>query len=74
MEEARGWTDAGERDKVMAFAYGFLTHGAGDMWAHTYVNQKADGAWVTFTGPSRSTAIKHIVLRATSARTRPGPT
>ena len=60
--KARGWTDAGERDKVMAFAYGFLTHGAGDMWAHTYVNQKADGAWVTFTGPSRSTAIKHIVL------------
>jgi len=60
--KARGWSDAGERDKVLAFAYGFLTHGAGDMWAHTYVNQKADGAWVTFYGPSKSTAIKHIVL------------
>ncbi len=60
--KARGWTDAGERDKVLAFAYGFLTHGAGDVWAHTYVNKKADGAWVTFTGPSRSTAIKHVVL------------
>jgi hypothetical protein len=32
------------------------------MWAHTYVNQKADGAWVTFTGPARSTAVKHVVL------------
>lgn len=60
--KARGWTDAGERDKVLAFAYGFLTHGAGDMWAHTYVNKKADGAWLTFYGPSKSTAIKHIVL------------
>lgn len=61
-DKARGWTDAGERDKVLAFAYGFLTHAAGDMWAHTYVNKKADGAWVTFYGPSKSTAIKHIVL------------
>lgn len=59
---ARGWQDAGERDKVLAFAYGYLTHGAGDMWAHTYVNQKADGAWVTFHGPARSTAVKHVVL------------
>ena len=59
---ARNWPDAGERDKVLAFAYGYLTHGAGDMFAHTYVNQKADGAWVTFTGPARSTAVKHVVL------------
>jgi hypothetical protein len=59
---ARQWPDASERDKVMAFAYGYLTHGAGDMFAHTYVNQKADGAWVTFTGPARSTAVKHVVL------------
>ena len=60
--KARGWTDSGERDKVLAFAYGFLTHGAGDMWAHTYVNKKADGAWLTFYGASKSTAIKHVVL------------
>jgi hypothetical protein len=60
--KARAWPDPAERDKVMAFAYGFLTHGAGDMFAHTYVNQKADGAWITFTGPARSTAVKHVVL------------
>lgn len=59
---ARRWQDAGERDKVLAFAYGYLTHGAGDMFAHTYVNQKADGAWVSFTGRDRSTAVKHVVL------------
>jgi hypothetical protein len=60
--KGRAWTDAGERDKVVAFTHGFLTHGAGDMFAHTYVNQKADGAWITFTGPARSTAVKHVVL------------
>ena len=59
---ARRWADAGERDKVLAFAYGYLTHGAGDMFAHTYVNTKADGAWVSFTGRDRSTAVKHVVL------------
>ncbi len=60
--KARAWQDAGERDKVLAFAYGFLTHGAGDIFAHTYVNQKADGAWITFSGPAQSTAVKHVVL------------
>lgn len=59
---AREWPDATERNKVMAFAYGFLTHGAGDMFAHTWVNEKADGAWVSFEGKDRSTAFKHVVL------------
>jgi hypothetical protein len=59
---AWSWPDASERSKALAFAYGFLTHGAGDMWAHSWVNQKADGAWVSFTGKDRSTAIKHVVL------------
>ncbi|MGQ0639592.1 MAG: zinc dependent phospholipase C family protein [Gemmatimonadaceae bacterium] len=60
--KAREWPHADERNKVMAFAYGFLTHGAGDMFAHTWVNEKADGAWVSFWGKDRSTAFKHIVL------------
>lgn len=51
--------DPAQRDKVMAFAYGFLTHAAGDMFAHTYVNQKADGAW---NNPNISTVKKHLVL------------
>jgi hypothetical protein len=59
---AWSWPDASERSKALAFAYGFLTHGAGDMWAHTWVNQKADGAWVSFWGKSKPTAFKHIVL------------
>ncbi len=59
---AWSWPDPSERSKALAFAYGFLTHGAGDIWAHSWVNQKADGAWVSFTGKERSTAIKHVVL------------
>jgi hypothetical protein len=59
---ARAWDDASEKDKVMAFAYGFLTHGAGDMFAHTWVNEKAEGAWVNFDGKDGITARRHIVL------------
>ena len=61
-QRARGWEDASERNKVMAFAYGFLTHGAGDIFAHTWVNQKAGGAWVSFQGKDGITARRHIVL------------
>ena len=30
---------AAEKSQILAFAYGFLTHAAGDMWAHTLVNE-----------------------------------
>ena len=59
---ARSWDDASEKNKVMAFAYGFLTHGAGDIFAHTWVNQKAGGAWVNFDGSDAGTARRHVVL------------
>ena len=60
--QARGWPNDADRNRVLAFGVGFLTHGAGDIFAHTWVNQKANGAWVSFTGKDRETAIKHIVL------------
>jgi hypothetical protein len=34
-----------KRDRSLAFAYGYLTHAAGDMFGHTYVNAKAGGIW-----------------------------
>ncbi len=37
-----------EAKKALAFSYGFLTHAAGDMWAHTFVNDFAEGV---FPGP-----------------------
>ena len=60
--KARGWPNDADRNRVLAFGYGVLTHGAGDIFAHTWVNKKADGAWVSFEGKDRLTAIKHIVL------------
>lgn len=36
---------AAERGQILAFTYGFLTHAAGDMWAHTFVNDFAHGVF-----------------------------
>lgn len=44
--QAWRWKNPGaERDRAVAFAYGYLTHAAGDMFGHTYVNTKAGGIW-----------------------------
>ncbi|HEU4514821.1 MAG TPA: hypothetical protein VFR87_17055 [Nocardioidaceae bacterium] len=37
--------DDAERGQILAFTYGFLTHAAGDMWAHTFVNDFAHGVF-----------------------------
>jgi Ca2+-binding RTX toxin-like protein len=34
---------ATERSQILAWSYGFLTHSAGDHWAHTLVNSFAEG-------------------------------
>ena len=36
---------AAEKQQILAFAYGFMTHAAGDMWAHTLINQVAEGVF-----------------------------
>lgn len=44
--QAHAWREPGpERDRAIAFAYGYMTHAAGDMFGHTYVNEKAGGVW-----------------------------
>jgi len=45
--------------EVRAFVSGFLTHAAGDSFAHTYVNHFSGGA---FTLDPRQNAIRHVVL------------
>ena len=37
--------DTPENRQILAFTYGFLTHAAGDLWAHTLVNTFADGVF-----------------------------
>jgi hypothetical protein len=56
-----------EAKKTLAFAYGFLAHGAGDIWSHTLVNNFSDGI---FPGPTEIAddyakiphATRHIIV------------
>jgi hypothetical protein len=56
-----------EKLEILAFSYGFLTHAAGDMWAHTIVNDFAGGVFPSvseiFSDPAKAAiAIKHIIV------------
>lgn len=46
--------------QINAFAVGFLTHAAGDVFAHTWVNHYAGGEFMLTPDPTN--AIKHLVL------------
>lgn len=49
--------------KCLAFAYGYLTHAAGDMWAHSFVNDIAAGVFPDITDvPNLDIAARHIVV------------
>ncbi len=58
---------AEQRSQILAFAYGYLMHAAGDTWAHTLVNDFAEG---TFPGVGEiltdtekaSIALRHIII------------
>ena len=39
-----------EKQQILAFAYGYATHAAGDMWAHTFVNDFAEGVFPSVFG------------------------
>ncbi|MFN0038401.1 MAG: LEPR-XLL domain-containing protein, partial [Burkholderiales bacterium] len=39
---------ADEKSQILAWSYGFLTHAAGDHWAHTLVNEFAEGVFPDF--------------------------
>lgn len=51
------WANAAPGSANQAFVMGFLAHGAGDMYAHTFVNHFAGGDFTIGTN-----ALKHIVL------------
>lgn len=51
--------------KNLAFMYGFLTHAAGDMWAHTFVNNFARGIFPSLSDfPNLPIAVRHIVVES----------
>ena len=68
-----------EKQQILAFAYGFMTHAAGDMWAHTLVNEFAEGVFPgrrrdprTTTRPRPRSRCGTSSPRATSAMRPPG--
>ena len=69
------WNQAyvnGQDPKAQAFVAGYLTHAAGDMYGHTYVNYFTGGAF--HFKPNPQNAIKHIVLEGYIASKTPDPT
>ncbi len=59
--------DKVEAQQVLAFTIGYLTHAAGDMWAHTMVNHYAGGVFpaaaeMVTTSDARNIGIRHIVV------------
>ncbi|MDO9284888.1 MAG: LEPR-XLL domain-containing protein, partial [Aquabacterium sp.] len=66
-----------EQLQIMAFAYGFATHAAGDLWAHTLVNEFADGVFpsvgnVVLEDGARANAIRHLIVEGYIGDATPG--
>ena len=73
---------ADQRAQILAFVYGYLTHAAGDMWGHTFVNDFAGGVFPSVTktfsdlgsGDTRRLliALRHIVSEGYVGDATPG--
>jgi hypothetical protein len=57
-----------KRLKVRAFAAGYLTHGAGDMFGHTFVNHYAGGDFDVLS----TNFLRHLVFEGYIAKHAPG--
>src|SRR5688572_21731466 len=75
------WYTEAEKSQILAWSYGFLTHSAGDHWAHTLVNQFAEGVAPGFflAGESLGTdqrdlgnMLRHFMTEAYIADAMPG--
>jgi hypothetical protein len=51
-----------DRLKVVAYTYGFVTHAAGDIFGHTYVNHYAGGAWPPLSNFDPNIVLRHIII------------
>ena len=52
-----------EKGQILAFTYGFLTHAAGDMWAHTLINEMSEGVFPGMVDIARNLNDKEVALR-----------
>lgn len=62
------------RQQAVAFAVGFLTHAAGDIWGHTLVNEFAQGVFPSVTDVGEAAiAVRHVVVEGYIDHRRPVP-
>jgi len=63
--------------EILAFGYGYLTHAAGDMWAHTLINDFAEGVFpsvgeIAGDPASAVIALRHIIVEGYIGDATPG--
>lgn len=66
--KANAIRDRDTRLRAKAFVVGFLTHGAGDMYGHTFINHYAGGPFDV-----GQNAVKHLVIEGWIAHNGPQP-
>jgi hypothetical protein len=67
-----------DKERILAFTYGFLTHAAGDLWGHTFVNEFANGVFpsvqevVADPAQNLPLAVRHIIVEGVVGDATPG--
>ena len=67
---------ADEKAQILAFTYGFLTHAAGDTWAHTLMNDYSGAVYpaiidVLHSLPAAQMALRHLITEQYIGSTAP---
>ena len=75
--QADATLSAADKSKILAFSYGYLTHAAGDMWAHTLMNDFSGGVFPPVTEiftsvPKATIAVRHLLLECYIGDATPG--
>ncbi|HYR36750.1 MAG TPA: LEPR-XLL domain-containing protein, partial [Burkholderiales bacterium] len=75
------WFSADEKSEILAWSYGFLTHSAGDHWAHTLINEFGQGIFpavseivdsLTTDQRELANALRHFLAEAYVGDATPG--
>ncbi len=67
-----------EKEQILAFTYGFMTHAAGEMWAHTLMNKVSDGVFPSVGDiiggdlAAAEIALRHTIAEAYIGDATPG--
>ena len=66
-----------EKLQILAFTYGFLTHAAGDSWAHTLVNELSEGIFpgvgeILSDADMAAIALRHLLVEGYIGAATPG--